>query len=162
MRKLLLAITLAVALVAAAAAPAGAAAANTVPLVVWCEGEETPIDVIEAQGSLVGFVEGHAVVIHKVDLVETDTVTIGSTLQVFEYDFALEAGRGSGIRDKLTVCSFAGQTLFEEDLGPLDARVARLLLRFYPELEISETDFGQNVTVEAVGTGTVWIQFPGN
>lgn len=162
MRRVSLFLALVAVLVVSAALPVGAAAPITVPLTVDCGEGDIVVDIIEAQGSLVGFVDGDAVVIHAAHVFETDTVTLESGPQEFEVTLDLVAGMGRGIQGMLTECTFEDATLFHDELGLLDARVERQLLRFFPGLVIQPDDYGQPVTVSGVGSGTVWLQFPGN
>lgn len=148
--------------VVAAALPAGAASANTSPVSATCGEDDVVFDVILAQGSLVAFYEGRPVVFHEVESTFTDTVSLYTGDQAFSGDFDFVAGQGQGVTDQLTVCTFEDQTVATEDLGELNARVERTLLRFYPDLIITDDDRGQAVTVTTVVSGTLWVQFPGS
>ncbi|MDH5616635.1 MAG: hypothetical protein OEY62_08865, partial [Acidimicrobiia bacterium] len=118
-------------------------------------------EVILAQGSLVAFYEGQPVVFHEVDSTFTDTVALATGEQAFGGDFDFVAGKGQGITDQLTECTFGEQTVDTEE-GVLNAQVERALLRYFPNLIITDADRGQPVTVTTVISGTLWVQFPGS
>ena len=163
MNRRLLVVALTATLSIAMALPAGAAP-PTVPITADCDEIAEPVtfDFIAGDGSLVGFVEGEVVVIHKLDVSLTTVITVtplGGDPGVYtiSQDFPLAEGGSQGLKD-LTHCSFTDTTLADENLGPLTKALVKQAKIFYG-VDINEP-LGSSVHLTDSTSGELWVQFP--
>lgn len=172
MRKLPLVAALAATVFVAMVLPAGAQPKNTAPLEASCEdgyGDVT-FDIILAEGSNVGFLDGKPVVFHEVDGAFVVTVSVNDDeFAAARFVDDSVVGKGKGL--KLTHCEanpdFPIETfIFTIGVDATDddvlAFLAELGIPGDPGLEDGDVvTFVSTFEGREGGVGTVEVQFPG-
>ncbi len=162
MKKLSVGFILVAGLMVAGAVPAGAVAAHTLPLVADCGDGAVTFNIIEGEGSLVGFDDqtGRPVVLHGADgefivqaTIDDDPTVVDSV--AFPEEFL--KGMGKGLQ--LTECEVDPDFAIEVFTLPLNDETAALILG---ELGIVvDPAAGDEITLISTFEGVLMVQFPG-
>ncbi|MDH3470518.1 MAG: hypothetical protein OEM94_04290 [Acidimicrobiia bacterium] len=169
MRRLPLFVASVVLLMVAGALPAGAAP-QTLPLQAVCGGDPLIVDIIVADGSIVGFEResGGPAVFHGVSGAFVVTVTInGDSFDDARFEEDFLKGKGKGLGRKLIECE-ADPAFPIEDFAftiGADGVTSTDILAYFAELGIDEDppvfDDGDVVRFVSTFEGTARVQFPG-